>query len=1141
MINFKSVLSISKAESRVTRRLARYWIFLLFSYLLAFFMYIRNSVMHYFSSYTATAGLVSPKYLISISGLLFLIIYTVGVVFLAFDVRARDKRERMSEVLDSRPYTNLELVFGRFLGIFLPSWVPVIVLAILLQAFGYLLVGLGSPAGEPMEIYSVLTFVFLMSIPALAFTISIVFFFTLLVRNRLVAAVLLLIILGLIYTGNFMLPVYKAQVLDTMGILQGKFPSEITFDVMSISNFLQRIAVLLASMGILGLCAAVHPRLDDGSRSRTAIISIVIVAVSALVPLFMYKGHVNDMEQQDLWLQAHSAYVDTPVPDIQMISGKVNIDPGKSLDIDLEISFKSPGSGPIKNAVFTLNPGQSVESVLDESGKNLNFNHKDGVLDIVLDKPLAPGEKASIKLNIEGIPDINFCYLNSSVDSREIATLYANTALLGTENYIYNSDFVVLMPGVYWLPASGPETDRDNQRVRPVDYYNVDLYVSLPKNWLAAGPGKRNKVEEKESYNVFRFSPPSVVPEVALIASEFETRSFEVENVFMELLINKKHMKNIELLADTGEKIRFYISKVMKEAKEYGLSYPYDGLTLVEVPTTLRTFGGGWRLDSVQSPPGILLLKELSLPTSRFDSAFRNPERFKEREGGLPQAKLDRLLAFFKNDLSGGNVLTGATRNFFMHQTSAVGPESLALNFLMETLTGQILADSKAYFSAHIFSSDRINSVTNNTLISYQQLSGIGETISNSAIRAVTSRPEIWEIALEESLKDLDPWKEPEDTLDVLTLKGHAISDSIYKILGREKTAELLSIIRNNHRGGSFTVDDMIAAGKSLGYDLEALFGDWIGGTDLPGFIVSSADAYRLPDDENGNPRYQLLFTIRNDETEPGVFRIIYYYPADNNNRFELPESEPVRLEGKKAIQYGSVVSRLPSMYFLNPYLSLNRKIFNIKVGSVDHNKIVNKEPVEGVREIPWETPNAGSIIVDDLDDDFSVALDEQEEGGFRLRSFINPEVEKDQGLYRIPLNNLPRGTRIPGEWARMSAGSAYGKYRHTTALIRPGEGNEKALFSSSLPDKGAWDLEFYLPMKDVFPGKSWGTYHLNVKDSNGDQHKLEFDSKAGNEGWNMVEKLDLPQGTITVELSDETDGDIVIADAIRWTPSAGN
>ncbi len=1140
MINLKHILSISKAETRVTRRLVRYWIFLFFSFLLALIIYIRYSILHYFSSYTATAGLVSPKYLVNIMGLVFLTFYSIGVVFLAFDVRARDKRERVSEVLDSRPYTNLELVFGRFLGVFIPSWVPVVILGILLQVLGLLLVGLGSPIGETIEIYSLLSFVFLMSIPALAFSISVVFLITLLVRNRLLAAVLLLILLGSTYTGIFMLPVYKAQVLDFLGILQNKFPSEIVLNLMDTSNLLQRIAVVLASMGILGICAAVHPRLDDGSRSRLALTGVIILAVSALVPWSIYKGNVKDMEQQKMWLQAHSAYSDLPVPDIQTISGQVNIDPGKSLDLDLDISFKSPDSGSIKNAVFTLNPGQNVLRVLDESGKDLNFVHKDGVLDITLANALPAGKITTVKINIEGIPDTKFAYLNSSVDSRKLQTLYANTALLGIDNYIYKSDFVVLMPGVYWLPASGPEKDRDNQRIRPVDYFNVDLYVNLPKNWLAAGPGKRNKVEEKGEYNVFHFSPPSVVPEVALIASQFETRSFEVDNIYLELLINKKHMKNIELLADTGDKVKEWVGNRMKEAEEYGLPYPYDGLTLVEVPTTLRSYGGGWRLDSVQALPAVLMLRELSLPTARFDSAFRNPDRFKDREGGIVEAKWERLLAFFKNDLSGGNILSGAARNFFMYQTSAVGPESLALNFLAEILTGQILADSKAYFSAHIFSNDSINSVATNTIINYQQFSGLGETISSAAVRSVISNPKIWEIALEDSLRDMDPWKEPQDTLDVLTLKVYAISDSIYKILGQEKTAELFSIIRNNHQGSSFTYDDMLSAGRSLGYDLEELFGDWIGSTKLPGFIVSNTDVYRLPDDSNGNPRYQLLFTVRNDETAPGVFRFVYYYTGENN-RPELVESEPVRIDGNKAVQYGSVVSRLPAMYFLNPYLSLNRETFKIEMGSINHDKIVNNEPIEGIKEIPWEIPSASSIVIDDLDDGFSVEQEDQENRGFRLRSLINPEVEKDQGLLRIPLNSLTRGARIPEEWSRMSNAMTWGKYRHTTALIRPGEGNKKALFSSSIPNSGAWDLEFYLPMKSSFPGKSWGTFYFNVKDSNGDQYNLKFDSKAGNEGWNLVDKLELPRGKITVELSNKTDGDIVVADAIRWTPSAFN
>ena len=67
----------------------------------------------------------------------------------------------------------------------------------------------------------------------------------------------------------------------------------------------------------------------------------------------------------------------------------------------------------------------------------------------------------------------------------------------------------------------------------------------------------------------------------------------------------------------------------------------------------------------------------------------------------------------------------------------------------------------------------------------------------------------------------------------------------------------------------------------------------------------------------------------------------------------------------------------------------------------------------------------------------------------------------------------------------------------------------------------------------------TWGTWHLAVGDD-ASRQEITFDSAAGSEGWNLVGTFDLPQGAVTVELSDETDGDIVVADAIRWSPAAG-
>ncbi|MFB3105328.1 MAG: hypothetical protein ACE1ZA_10410, partial [Pseudomonadales bacterium] len=128
MIRIPLILAIARAETRSTRRLARYWIFAVLSVLVSFLIYMQYAAMHGFASrFSATIGSMGPRYLMAEIGLYMVIIFVTGLIFLAFDVRARDIRERMVEVLDSRPVSNAEFLIGRTLGLVLMAWIPVLV------------------------------------------------------------------------------------------------------------------------------------------------------------------------------------------------------------------------------------------------------------------------------------------------------------------------------------------------------------------------------------------------------------------------------------------------------------------------------------------------------------------------------------------------------------------------------------------------------------------------------------------------------------------------------------------------------------------------------------------------------------------------------------------------------------------------------------------------------------------------------------------------------------------------------------------------------------------------------------------------------------------------------------------------------
>ncbi|MGD9162694.1 MAG: hypothetical protein PVG39_30090, partial [Desulfobacteraceae bacterium] len=1135
MFRYKQVMAIAGAEARITRRLARYWVFLFLAYLVTFMFCALISYVHgFFSSYSGSLGAVSPRFQLSVTGLFYSVIFLVETIFLAFDIRARDKRERIIEVLDSRPFSNLELVFGRFVGVFLYTWIPIVLLAILLEIIGLIFCSLGLPVGEPIEVFSLFSFVFMMAVPALSFTIALVFFVTLLVRNRLAASVILLVLTGLSYGAMLGLPAVYAVLFDIIGIGAAGFPSEIAPRLATPEGWMQRFSVLFSTFSLLGFSAILHPRLDGGSRLKLTSGSIIIMICALSLTAAIFCKNSGTIENMETWKRAHSAFADEAVPDVKNIAGNIIVIPGKDLSLDLDITFGAPDDRPMKKVLFTLNPGQKVKNVSDSFGESISFTHENGLLQIILPQVLSSNEETTLHLAIKGLPNHEFAFLENAFNVLTLSKQESgDIGLFGLEPGIYRKDFVALMPGLRWLPISGPEKDRDDPRIRAVDFFNVDLKVELPSGWLVAGPGRRYRVAEINDRVCFRFTPSNPVPEVALVAARFKSRVMEVEGVTFEVLIHKKHIRNIEIFSDTGDLIGEWIGDHLREAREYGLDYPYNALTLVEVPIYLRTYSGGWRMDTAMAPPGMLLMREVSFPTVRFDLAFRKPEDYKNREGGVQRAKFERLKTFFINDFSGGNILSGSARNFFMYQTSARGPEGLALNYLMESLSNLLITDTKSYFSAHRFLESGTLGEIISTIIGAYISSPLRSTgIVDQTMGKNTSRPEVWDMALGIAIKDMDPWENPACTVDVLTLKAEGAARTILDILGREKTGQLLAFIRREHTGEYYSLKDVVDAGKILGYDLKDILYDWIESTNLPAFVCEEAKIYRIPDAKDGNPRYQMLYTIRNDEPVSGTFRFVYYYIGEGG-KYSIIKGDPIRMTGKSIIRFGSVVSYPPAHAFLEPYLSLNRNSFMLTLNRLDQEKIQNREAFEGIEELPYNLSQDASIIIDDLDPGFNV-IEEKKNNNLRIVGREDKEKSIDQGLPEASLNS------IPDSWSRVVYTTSYGKNRHTFAVAGAGKGNKKAVFTTDINKAGKWELQIHIPFKPgIMPGKKWGKYYLIVTGNNGHQHEIEFNSNTASTGWNYVGCVDISEGVTTVAISNKTDGDFVAADAIRWLPYA--
>ena len=263
----RTLLGVAWAEVRTARRLARTWLFTLLSVaggLLAYFGLTMLQLVG--SSQSPSFGAFQPRFLIAGVGVFVLWIFMIGLLFLAFDIRARDQRDRMSEVLDTRPVGNLVLLTGRLVGLVATVWLPMVLLIGLMQGFGLLARALELPVGDPLEPLSATAFLTIDALPMLILWCAMVFLLAVLVRNRLIVAIAAVALLGAHWWAVTVSPYY---LLPAISGLTGYtvLPSDVQPVFATASDVAQRLAELLLAGGMLTLAAALHPRRDRGPQS----------------------------------------------------------------------------------------------------------------------------------------------------------------------------------------------------------------------------------------------------------------------------------------------------------------------------------------------------------------------------------------------------------------------------------------------------------------------------------------------------------------------------------------------------------------------------------------------------------------------------------------------------------------------------------------------------------------------------------------------------------------------------------------------------------------------------------------------------------------------------------------------------------
>ena len=1144
-LSIRNILSVAGAETRTAVRLVRFWAAVFVITLVSGAGYTFACLsLHFVAPYTPSTA--TPFYLLGSIEPTYFLMFQLVALLMVFDSTQQQAKYRIGEVLDSKPVSNFEYFAGRIAGYTFLLWVFAAVLILTANGFGLVMSLAGFGFAEPFQTHSLLNLL-VIDVPIMlliwcAFTV----FLSSLLRFRIAVAIV----------GIAAMFAWLLLLLESPHALRG-IVSPSSNDVLFISDLLPqfpkwetlavRFGTIVGAIGLTVAATLFHKRRD----SSTSLSNILASATAAVVCVgafsFAVFSALSPGMQSREWQVAHQEVDWDGGINIRKISGEVHINPGKNLAIDLlyELGIDGVQSNIL---VFSLNPSMRVE-VIELDGDTADYTFENGLLQIALSNAETIEGEHTLRVQAEGVPDPRFAYFDGSVNyitSNEVPTVAAS--LLGTDGSVFARDFVALMPGNHWYPTPGPVNSDYESNQRGRDYFEVELSVSLAQeSWTLVALGAES--DEESSTREYRVVPANPVHEVGLFASNFVSGSLNVGELTFDMHLHKRHKRNLQLFLEKDSEFVAETKKRIERYTDKGITVPHKELALVEVPRKLRTIGGGWRMNSVNSLPGIVLMKEHGLPRARIDLALKRASRNVEDQQEKVEAELTTLQVFFDSSVLTENMWLNLPERFWSHATTAQGPHAQSLDQIMQSVVVSLFnldpRFSSIYATLYIAATTSLNP-DRTAWAADDSWSGDAQSIlSNDLgyVRRFGSRASVWSDLERVALADLPTLNGTQSDLELMLLKSDEIGRGLMIANETETIASWIREIQDNFAGRNYTLDDLVSAAESHGVKVEPFLTTWLETASLPGFRASQVRNVRINDDESGNPQWLASVDVRNEEKSPGV--IVIEYPGTTRNEWGFPhfeEADAVTVDGETAKRINLITSYQLTQARLNPTLSLNRQSWSLEVSTVPEDETTELDVPPYVEDSTWVLGEIG-IVVDDLSPGFQVSQSEPD--------YSPPLNVGPASWFREPLLQLDTDAGLPafayrwrsddGMWTRRSLLNAHGDYRKTTAQQLKGNSFTTARFSTSLPRASVWKLEYHLPYHDDwFPQGREYKYNLVVANGESSWNE-ELDTKEASLGWNLVGEFELKDGTVDVDLvgvSEDWRWRWIYADAIRWTPT---
>jgi hypothetical protein len=827
---------------------------------------------------------------------------------------------------------------------------------------------------------------------------------------------------------------------------------------------------------------------------------------------------------------------------------------GKSIQVTADIRIRNPHRDRLDTLIFSLNPGLAIDSITGRNGPS-EFIRNAQIVKIVPEAALEPGRRDRYTFYYSGIPDESIAYLD--IPDKQLQALKRTTvAAMDKKPGIFDENFMLLTPEVYWYPIAGVGFNMVNFLPRKIDFARFSLKATYRKGLTAVAPGIATYREDEAE-----FRPEEDLNAFALVIGPFEKRSVEIEGVDYNLFLKPGHDYFSSFFTEITDTLEVLIKQAKDnyEIDDLDLYYAFHRVNLVEVPIQFHAYERPYTQTVEYILPEMILIPEKGSGLSTLDfERFKRAEERRDRDRESHRTPREIEISMFTRFLQ-NTFFRSETNPRFMGPGGGDRGEDL-IAFQGTSYRRNPFCVFPFYYNYFTGISSSRYPVFNSMIELY--LKEGFEVSPRQGFEGGITDNEKANLALKEhSMVDIFAQWNTDLSAALINQTGSFIISALKNRVGMGDFDNFLYYYLEDHAFSEIPFEQF--AGdfrREFRVDIEPYVDLINSGGELPQFLISDPD-YIQTRDEIGDV-YLVRFRITNSGQRRGMieatFRIMGQGGFGGGSGMST-ETRLYEVEAGKTREVQAVLYDRPMMMTINTLISGNIPgSYNKFLRSAT---TVDKAPVEEY-DIPVDDPVQltfqDEYVVDNEDEGFSFVSVTRES---KLKQFINSRKKKEEGISYGSLNPY----WSPAKWTAVAHSAYYGEVVRSAYVTRSGDGSNKARWRTYLPEAGYYEVEVYIPVSAMLQrpsgrrqdrdeggegrgqGQGFGQgrmgprladqgteYHYTISSNEGSEDAV-FMLDDPEEGWNRLGSFHFPADTAEVELSNRTGGKRVIADAVKW------